>query len=69
MTSGTKVGGRTAANPTDAAKANGSVPTGTESGRGRHRQVSKRSLAVAGVGLIGMAGLARKLRRRKTGDA
>jgi MYXO-CTERM domain-containing protein len=31
--------------------------------------VSKRNLAVAGVGLIGIAGLARRLRRRKTGDA
>ncbi|HEY7046410.1 MAG TPA: hypothetical protein VH373_04265 [Jatrophihabitantaceae bacterium] len=63
MTSGTKVGGRKAANPT------GAVRTSTESNPGRHRQVSKRGLAVAGVGLIGIAGLARKLRRRKTEDA
>lgn len=64
MTSGTKVGGRPAANPTDA------VRTRTESDPGRHRQVPKRGLAVAaGVGLIGIAGLGRKLRRRKTEDA
>ena len=66
MKLGTKVGGRKAANPTTPA-ASSSVPSSTEIGR--HRQVSKRSLAVVGLGLIGIAGLARKLRLRKTGDA
>jgi len=62
MTSGTKVGGRTAANPTDA------VRTSTENRLDR-RQLAKRSLAVAGIGLIGIAGLARQLRGRVTEDA
>ena len=68
MMSGTKVGGRKAANPTGATPtASYSVPGSTEIGR--QRRISKRSLAVVGVGLIGIAGLARKLRRRKTGSA
>ena len=68
MMSGTKVGGRKAANPTGITPAaSSSVPSSTDIGR--HRQVSKRSLAIVGVGLVGIAALARKLRRRKTGDA
>lgn len=72
MTSaGTRVGGHSAADATAAPHPGVTapvVPSGAERGAGSGR-LSKKGLAVTGLGLLTVATLAGRLRRRKAGGA